>query len=113
MNIRRVFAACLTLALSILCFEAQAQPQRRVAAALPPAQKCLKAMDGSCTNEGLVEAARLRAVVISTVRVSYFGTPAGTVGFGFIPFERLFQDNELLFGLPTSTCTVCVTRRSK
>ena len=61
----------------------------------------------------MVEAARLRAEIMSSVRVSYFGTPAGTIGGNYIPYERFFRDNELLFGLPTSTCTTCVTRRSK
>jgi hypothetical protein len=115
MSITRLSAAGLALALSLPSLTAQAQSQRRVAAAPPPApaQKCLKALDGSCTNPDLAEAARLRGAVISTVRVSYYGTPMGAVGGPFIPFERLFQDNDLLFGLPTSTCTACVTLRSK
>jgi hypothetical protein len=93
---------------------AQAQSRRQVAAAPPaPQQRCLKALDGSCTNPDMVEAARLRGVVFASVGVSYFGTPAGTVGGPFIPFERLFQDNDILYGLPTSTCTVCVIRRTK
>lgn len=112
MRINRTMA-CAFIAFSIGSLSAaQAQQTRRGPPAAPP-QKCLKALDGSCTNPDMVEAARLRAAVFSSVRVSYFGTPAGTVGGGFIPFERLFQDNELLFGLPTSTCTVCVTLRSK
>ncbi len=40
-------------------------------------------------------------MILSTQRVSYFGTPAGTVGGQFIPFERLFRDDPVLFGLPT------------
>ncbi len=117
MSLTRVSAACFALALSLSSVGAQAQSQRRVAAApAAPVQKCLKALDGSCTNPDLVEAARLRAVVLSTERVSYFGTPAGEIGGPFIPFERLFQEgpfNELLFGLPTSTCIVCGVRRTK
>jgi hypothetical protein len=42
-------------------------------------------------------------MILSSQRVSYFGTPAGTVGGQFIPFERLFRDDPLLFGLPTVT----------
>lgn len=114
MSLSRVSVACFALALSLSSVAAHAQSQRRTAAApQPPQQNCLKALDGSCTNPDLVEAARLRAVVLSSVRVSYFGTPAGEIGGPFIPFERLFRDNDILFGLPTSTCTACVTRRTK
>lgn len=68
-------------------------------------QRCpgLKALDGTCANVAVVEMARRRAMILSSQRVSYFGTPAGTVGGQFIPFERLFRDNPLLFGLPTVT----------
>jgi hypothetical protein len=64
-------------------------------------QKCLRALNGACTDPVSVEAARLRAEIIPAVRLSYFGTPAGTVGGDYIPFERLFQDNPRVFGLPT------------
>jgi hypothetical protein len=69
------------------------------------AQRCpgLRALDGSCANVAVVEIARRRAMILSSQRVSYFGTPAGTVGGQFIPFERLFRDDPLLFGLPTVT----------
>ena len=63
----------------------------------------LKALDGTCANVAVVEIARRRAMILSSQRVSYFGTPAGTVGGQFIPFERLFRDDPLLFGLPTVT----------
>jgi hypothetical protein len=77
-------------------------------------RKCLRALNGACTNPYSVESARLRAEIIPAVRVSYFGTPAGTVGGSYIPFERLFQDNPLLFGLPTFTATfICCITRSK
>lgn len=68
-------------------------------------QRCpgLKTLDGTCANVAVVEIARRRAMILSSERVSYFGTPAGTVGGQFIPFERLFRDNPLLFGLPTVT----------
>ena len=52
-------------------------------------QKCLRALDGTCTDPIAVEMVRLRAEIIPTVRVSYFGTPAGTIGGAYIPFERL------------------------
>jgi hypothetical protein len=113
MGINRLFAACFVLALSLSSFSAEAQSRRRTAVQ-PPPEPCFRALDGSCLNEEIGEAARLRAAVISSVRVSYFGTPAGTIGGRFIPFERLFQDNDVLFGLPTSTCTACGgTQRSK
>ena len=69
------------------------------------AQRCpgLRALDGTCANVAVVDIARRRAMILSSQRVSYFGTPAGTVGGEFIPFERLFRDNLLLFGLPTIT----------
>ncbi len=75
-------------------------------------QKCLRALNGACTNPVAVEAVRLRAEIIPAVRVSYLGTPAGTIGGDYIPFERLFQDNPGLFGLPTFTFVqpCCVTR---
>lgn len=78
----------------------------------PIEQKCLRALNGACTNPVSVEAARLRAEIIPAVRVSYFGTPAGTIGGDYIPFERLFQDNSLVFGLPTFTFVqpCCVSR---
>jgi hypothetical protein len=77
-------------------------------------QKCLRALNGACTNPLSVESARLRAEIIPAVRVSYLGTPAGTVGGNYITFERLFQDNPLLFGLPTFiTFLPCCIQRSK
>jgi hypothetical protein len=77
-------------------------------------QKCLRALNGACTNPISVESARLRAEIIPAVRVSYFGTPAGTIGGSYIPFERLFQDNPFLFGLPTFTLQLpCCVVRSK
>jgi hypothetical protein len=77
-------------------------------------QKCLRALNGACTNPISVESARLRAEIIPAVRVSYLGTPAGTIGGSYIPFERLFQDNPLVFGLPTFTLTFpCCVVRSK
>lgn len=74
-----------------------------VVAAQSPRCPGLRALDGSCANPVAVETARRRAMILSSQRVSYFGTPAGTVGDQFIPFERLFRDNPLLFGLPTIT----------
>jgi hypothetical protein len=77
-------------------------------------QKCLRALNGECTNPISVEQARLRAEIIPAVTLSYLGTPAGTIGGNYIPFERLFQDNTFLFGLPTSSLTLaCCIVRSK
>jgi hypothetical protein len=80
---------------------------------LPPVQKCLKALDGSCVKTEIAEATRQRAAILSSVRVSYWGTPQGSIGGPYIPFERLFQDNDVLWGLPTATCAACATFRSK
>lgn len=131
------FAICVALALPVPIAGAQTVPRTHNAqAAKPPAiqppapakppapalplqsaqieQKCLRALNGACTNPISVEQARLRAEIIPAVRVSYLGTPAGTVGGAYIPFERLFQDNPLVFGLPTFTLTtVCCVVRSK
>jgi hypothetical protein len=77
-------------------------------------QKCLRAMNGACTDPLAVEQARLRAEIIPAVQVSYLGTPAGTIGGYYITFERLFQDNTLLYGLPTIVTKLpCCTTRSK
>jgi hypothetical protein len=77
-------------------------------------QRCpgLRALDGTCANVAVVEIARRRAMILSSQRVSYFGTPAGTVGGEFIRFERLFRDVPLLFGLPTVT-TIAVDANFK
>jgi len=103
------------LGLSVSAGDAQTRPagaSAPPAQAMPAEQNCLRALDGACTNPISVEEARLRAIVIPAVPVSYFGTPAGTVGGGGIPFERLFQDNPVLYGLPTFTLVMpcCVTR---
>ena len=102
----------LAAALLVGSSAANAQSRTRTVAAQPP-QPCLRALNGSCVKTEIVEATRLRAVIIPSVRVSYFGTPAGSIGGPFIPFERLFQDNEVLFGLPTAVCAACITFRSK
>jgi hypothetical protein len=99
-------------------FDAQAQSRARtppqVEVLTNPLDKCLRALDGSCTNPVLVDAARQRAIIVPSVRVSYFGTPAGTIGGDYIPFERFFRDNPVVFGLPVSTFICCnVIRRSQ
>ncbi len=97
--------------------DAQAQGRPRAQTAqiqAQPEQKCLRAFDGSCTNPDMVEAARVRGVIVSSVRVSYYGTPAGTIGGSYIPFERLFRDNPVVFGLPVNTFLCCnAFRRSQ
>jgi hypothetical protein len=123
-SIRLITIASAIAALTALSFTpANAQTRRATARATPtiqaplqvatePKEKCLRALNGACTNPVVVEEAQLRAVVIPAVRVSYFGTPAGTVGSAYIPFERLFQDNPTIFGLPTNVLiqACCVTR---
>ena len=87
--------------------------QTAVPVAAAPKEKCLRALNGACTNPVVVEAVRLRAMIIPAATVSYFGTPAGSIGGDYIPFERFFQDNPIIFGLPTFTLVnpaCCVTR---
>jgi hypothetical protein len=94
--------------------QSQLQPQTILPQTqMPPVQKCLKALDGSCVKTEIAEATRQRAAIISSVRVSYWGTPQGSIGGPYIPFERLFQDNDILFGLPSVTCTTVGTCRTK
>jgi hypothetical protein len=69
----------------------------------------LRALNGECTRVAAVEEATSRAMIMTTVRSSYFGTPIGTFGGQYIPYEKLFQDNPLLFGLPTYTFPGSVT----
>lgn len=102
---------------------ADAQTQRTTTRAAPApavmqqaqvAQKCLRALNGACTNPTAVEAVRHRAQVIPAVQVSYLGTPAGSFGGDYIPYERFFQDNPQLFGLPTFIFNgPCCIERSK
>jgi hypothetical protein len=66
----------------------------------------LRALDGKCANPEAIEDTQNRAMIMTTVRNSYFGTPIGTVGGQYIPFERLFRDRPELFGLPTYEFTV-------
>ena len=112
MREKLMLALGLGAALLVCSSAAHAQSRTRTAAAAPQA-KCLKALDGSCTRTEIVELTRQRAAIIPAVRVSYFGTPQGSIGGPFIPFERLFQDNDTVFGLPTYVCTACVTFRTK
>ena len=109
------FAASFAASADAQSRVARARPAQQQQVQLPPAppvEKCLRALNGDCTNPVLVEAARLRAIIIPSVRVSYFGTPAGTIGGAYIPFERLFQDDPTVFGLPTAVLVqpCCVTR---
>jgi hypothetical protein len=126
MSLIRILAvASIAVSAALLAAPAGAQsqgspPQAKPVQARPavPAQvariepKCLRALNGACTNPAVVDAVTRRAEIIPAVRVSYFGTPAGTIGGAYIPFERLYQDNALLFGLPTfrfaQSC--CITR---
>jgi hypothetical protein len=141
-SIAFVSAICAAAALLAASASAQSAPQttpaKRARAAKPPAapveakpavppaplppplraaaieQKCLRALNGACTDPVAVEQVRLRAEIIPAVQVSYLGTPAGTIGGSYITFERLFQDNTLLFGLPTVVTKLpCCTQRSK
>jgi hypothetical protein len=121
-----VAAAIGALGAILLFSPADAQTRRAAVQAAPPAptaaqvaavpaEKCLRALNGECTNPVVVEAVRLRAMIIPAVTVSYFGTPAGSIGGDYIPFERFFQDNPIVYGLPTSTIIIpgCCARRTK
>jgi hypothetical protein len=103
-------AAAFAVATLLLGLSDAAVAQSRTRTAAAPPARCLKAMDGSCVRPEIVEATRQRAAIIPAVRVSYFGTPQGSIGGSFIPFERLFQDNPLIFGLPTFQCATCPYR---
>ena len=117
---KSLIAAGFAAIVACAALPADAQAQGRPRAQTAPKSRrsrnrnaCAR-FDGSCTNPDMVEAARLRGVIISSVRVSYFGTPAGTIGGNYIPFERLFRDNPVVFGLPVSTFACCnVVRRSE
>jgi hypothetical protein len=130
MSLVRILAVALTIGFSVglLAAPAEAQTKRTDTRSGPkvqpkpavPAQvaqveqKCLRALNGACTNPIAVRAVTLRAEIIPAVRVSYLGTPAGTIGGPYIPFERFFQDNPLVFGLPTFVFVQpCCTVRSK
>jgi hypothetical protein len=129
MQVFRLFAAASAIGALVagMSFSpADAQTRRAAARAAPPVQaaaqvaaapqeKCLRALNGECTNPVVVEAVRVRAMILPAVTVSYFGTPAGSIGGDYIPFERFFQDNPILFGLPTNSLIVpgCCVRRTK
>lgn len=74
------------------------------ASAQQKAKTCpsIKAADGSCVDPGLVATANKRAAIVSSQFTSYLGTPMGSVGQPFIPQERLFRDDQTLYGLPTN-----------
>jgi hypothetical protein len=117
MKRNRLFTAALVIALAVgMVGTAGAQSQSRnqpgAQARTQSQVNCLRALDGSRTNPKVAEAARLRAIVIPALRLSYFGTPAGTVGGKYIPTERFFQDDPTVFGLPTNIFTTpcCITR---
>jgi hypothetical protein len=118
---RVALSLALALLLEMLAGNAEAQQRGTTAAqpvaasvqaAAPSNGKCLRALNGACTNEASVEAARRRAMIIPAVTVSYLGTPAGSLGGPYIRYERIFQDNPLIYGLPTNILiqTCCVTR---
>jgi hypothetical protein len=125
-QLRQFAAASVLSTLAAISSLSPADAQTRRAAARPkppapaavqvaavPQEKCLRALNGACTNPVVVEAVRVRAMVIPAVTVSYFGTPAGSIGGDYIPFERFFQDNPIVFGLRTFTLVnpaCCVTR---
>jgi hypothetical protein len=125
-QLRQFAAASVLSTLAAISSLSPADAQTRRAAARPkppasaavqvtavPQEKCLRALNGACTNPVVVEAVRVRAMIIPAVTVSYFGTPAGSIGGDYIPFERFFQDNPIVFGLPTFTLVnpaCCVTR---
>jgi hypothetical protein len=111
MRKHHLFAAGLAVALMWVTMpvEAQSATRSRAQAQIPPQQKCLRALDGACTNPAMAEAARRRGVIVPSVRVSQSGTPAGTLGKGDIPFEHAFRGDPVVSGLPTNTFFCCNT----
>jgi hypothetical protein len=97
-HITRLAAILLTVIFVQAVVESQAEPRQRLCSGL-------RALDGSCAKQKLVEAADARSTIISTVRVSYYGTPFGSIGGQYVPFERLFRGDPLRDGLPTITTT--------
>lgn len=101
---RRALLALFALAVAItpaLMSEASAQARRTQPVVMAKQEpRCLRAFDGKCTKPAVVEAARLRAIIFPSIRVSYYGTPAGTIPGGS-GIERFFRDNPVVFGLPT------------
>lgn len=76
------------------------------AAAQQTTCKSIRALDGTCADAALVDINSRRSAVISSARTSYSGSPIGTVGQGPIPYERLFQDDPAVYGLPTYKTTI-------
>lgn len=115
--ISRLGIAALAFAGMLVSASAQTAmpPRGAILPTQPVTQKCLKALNGACTNPVVVEVARQRAQIIPAVTVSYFGTPAGSIGGDYIPFERFFRDNAVVFGLPIASVFVpaCCNRRSR
>lgn len=89
-------AAMLLVAPGVASSQEKKQSQKKQVCA------SIQSLDGGCADVKLVEKAERRASVISSNRASYFGTPMGTVGLPFIPHERLFRDDRVLFGIPIS-----------
>ena len=79
------------------------------AAAQQTACKSMKALDGTCADAGLVDINSRRSAVIASARTSYNGSPIGTVGLRPIPYERLFRDDPVVYGLPTYSTTSSVS----
>ena len=75
-------------------------------AAQQNACKSIKALDGTCADPTLVDINSRRSAVISSARTSYNGSPIGTVGLKPIPYERLYRDDPVVYGLPTYTTTI-------
>jgi hypothetical protein len=92
------FGSCLSLAaaLATIAMTAPAGAQTKPCAGL-------RALNGQCANPAVVRMARLRAMIMTTERLSYFGTPVGEVGGPFIPEQRFYRDKANLFTLPTFT----------
>jgi hypothetical protein len=119
---QRILQGLLILsAAAIATPAALAQQQKQLPQKQAAQKQCpsIRAADGSCADPGLVAAANKRATIVSSGFASYIGTPHGTLGLGFIPHERLFRDDPVVFGLPTNTdvkvddLSVTTTTRSK
>jgi hypothetical protein len=80
----------------------QASQEKQQASQRKQSCASIRSLDGRCVDATLLEKAERRAGVISSNQASYSGTPLGTVGLRFIPHERLFRDDPVLFGIPSS-----------
>jgi hypothetical protein len=87
---------CHWIALFLITETANAQQVKQ-----PQNCPSLRALDGSCADAGVVAQSQHRSISLSTVRTSYAGSAGEAQSVQ--PVNRFFQENPLVFGLPTVT----------